>query len=372
MTSAASRPDDAELERLGLYDPSAPGADEQLRLLTRAFELGATVDEVVRAFRVAGVGSLGPLMLDLVMRPQGETCDLDTFAETSGVDPTLVRRLWLALGLPDSAIVPVPVTPDAGAALRFMAGMTAVLGDDAVLALARVVGSSFAGIAEAVSGAFRIGVEVPGLAAGIPYSEMAEASATAVRKWVPLFLDALGAVFRRHLLLVSYQLWSPDEEGAAVTLDRTVGFADLVGSTEVLRRLSVKELAEMVRRFEEQVWDLVTRAGGRVVKLIGDEAMFVVEDVARACDVGLAFVEASPHPVRVGLACGPVVGLYGDYYGETVNLAARLVRAATPSTLVVSESVRERGGNEFVFESLGPLVLKGFAAPAPAFAVRRA
>ena len=98
----------------------------------------------------------------------------------------------------------------------------------------------------------------------------------------------------------------------------------------------------MVRRFEEQVWDLVTRAGGRVVKLIGDEAMFVVEDVARACDVGLAFVEASPHPVRVGLACGPVVGLYGDYYGETVNLAARLVRAATPSTLVVSESVRER------------------------------
>ena len=367
---AAGRPDDAELERLGLYDPSAAGADEQLRLLTRAFELGATVDEVVGAFRIAGVGSLGPLMLDLVMRPAGETCDLDTFAETSGLDPVLVRRLWLALGLPDSTTVPVP--PDAEAALRFMVGMTAVLGDDAVLALARVVGSSFARVAEAVSSAFRIGVEVPGLATGIPYSEMADTAASAVREWVPLFLDALGAVFRRHLVLVSYQLWSPDEEGAAVTLDRTVGFADLVGSTEVLRRLSVKELAEMVRRFEEQVWDLVTRAGGRVVKLIGDEAMFVVEDVARACDVGLAFVEASPHPVRVGLACGPVVGLYGDYYGETVNLAARLVRAATPSTLVVSESVRERGGNEFVFESLGPLVLKGFAAPAPAFAVRRA
>ena len=109
-----------------------------------------------------------------------------------------------------------------------------------------------------------------------------------------------------------------------------------------------------------------------MVKLIGDEAMFVVEDAVRACDVGLAFVEASPHPVRVGLACGPVVGLYGDYYGETVNLAARLVRAAAPSTLVVSEAVRERAGDQFGFESLGPLVLKGFAAPAPAFGVRRA
>src|SRR5439155_27291773 len=125
---------------LGLYAPSAAGADEQLRLLTCAFELGATVDEVVGAFRIAGVGSLGPLMLDLVMRPAGETCDLDTFAETSGLDPVLVRRLWLALGLPDSAIVPLLVTPDAGGALRFMAGMTAVLGEDAVLAVARVVG----------------------------------------------------------------------------------------------------------------------------------------------------------------------------------------------------------------------------------------
>ena len=73
----AGRPDDAELERLGLYDPSSPGADEQLRLLNRAFELGATVDEAVRAMRLRGAGGLGPLMLDLVMRPHGETCDFE-------------------------------------------------------------------------------------------------------------------------------------------------------------------------------------------------------------------------------------------------------------------------------------------------------
>ena len=64
MTAPAGRPDAAELARLGLYDPSAADADEALRLLDRAFELGATVDEVVRACRIAGVGSLGPLMLD--------------------------------------------------------------------------------------------------------------------------------------------------------------------------------------------------------------------------------------------------------------------------------------------------------------------
>ena len=128
----------------------------------------------------------------------------------------------------------------------------------------------------------------------------------------------------------------------------------------------------MVRHFEEQAWDLVSRAGGRVVKLIGDEAMFVVDDPVRACDIGLDLVDASPHPVRVGLAHGPVVELYGDYYGETVNLAARLVRSATPSSLLVSQTVRDSAGPSLMFPPLDPLVLKGFAEPVPVYGVQRA
>jgi len=95
------RPDEAELERLGVYDPEAPDPAEQLALLTRAFEMGATADEVVRATHVLGLGSL---MLDLVMRPPGKTQWLAEFAERSGLDPDLVRRLWLALGFP----TPIP------------------------------------------------------------------------------------------------------------------------------------------------------------------------------------------------------------------------------------------------------------------------
>jgi adenylate cyclase len=362
------RPDEAELERLGLYDPAASGAADKLRLLTRVFELGASLDEVVRADRLSGLGSL---MLDLGMRPAGETQELDAFAERSDLDSDLVYRLWLALGLPESGSVPVSVTPDAAEALRLMAAMTALLGEDVVLALARVVGSSVARMTEALAGAFRVGIEVPERMTGTPYSEVADNYTTVARDLLPAFLEAVEAVFRRHLVVVSYQLWSTDEERAAVTLERTVGFADLVGSTDVLHNQSVKEMAEMVRMFEEQAWDLVSRAGGRVVKLIGDEAMFVVEDPGRACDVGLGLVEVSPHPVRVGLAAGPVVGLYGDYYGETVNLAARLVRAAEPSTLLVSEAVRERVTAAFTFQPLVPLGLKGFSEPTQVYVVQR-
>jgi adenylate cyclase len=349
-------PDDAELELLGLYDPNATDAADRLRGLRLVFELGATVDEIANAH------SLTDLALDLAIRPPGETLDLDAFVEAStDLDGSLLRQLWSAFGLPASG--PVRVTPDAAAALRLLVGMAAWLKPESALALARVMGASSTRLAEALISAFRVEIELPSLASGATGSTQIEDIASVAGDLLPLFIDATNAVFRRHMVLASYQLWSPDEERAAVTHQRTVGFADLVSSTEAVRSSSPRVLASMVREFEELVWDLVTAAGGRLVKLIGDEAMFVIEDPARACEVAIALVESSPNPVRVGLAHGTVVALYGDYYGETVNLAARLVNAAEPSTVTVSGSVRDSAESAFMFEPLPEQELKGFGAP---------
>jgi class 3 adenylate cyclase len=360
----AEVPDEQELERLGLYDPSGEDAEDRLRLLTRIFELGASADLVMRASRVFGLGSLS---LDLSIRPPGAAYHLDEFVRASGLDPLLVRDLWLALGLPTSGPVPLEVTPDAAEALRLLVGLTGLVGRESALGVARVIGSSVARIAEAMIGAIRIGIEVPSLAGGASYSEVVQEYSTGARELLPPFLDAVNAVFRRHLVLFSYQLWSPDEDKAAVTLERTVGFADMVGSTEAVRAGSVAELALTVRRFEELIWDVVTGPGGRVVKLIGDEAMFVVEDAPSACQIALDVVERSPYPVRVGLAKGNVVGLFGDYYGETVNLAARLVGVAEASTAVVSDSVRTAASEGFRFEPEPARDLKGFVEPVRAY-----
>jgi adenylate cyclase len=201
----------------------------------------------------------------------------------------------------------------------------------------------------------------------VPYSEVARNYSTVARELLPVLWDAIGAVFRRHLVLVSYQRWSTDDERIAVTVERTIGFVDLVGSTEALRTLTVGEVAAAVNRFEQLVWDQVNVAGGRVVKLIGDEAMFMVEDPLAACALASAMVERSPHPVRVGLACGPAVALHGDYYGPTVNLAARLVTAASPSTVVVSGEVKNAVGARFVFEEVATGPLRGFPDVTSAF-----
>ena len=353
---------------LGLYDPTYPGADEQLRLLNDAFDLGATVEEVIR---VAGVHyNYESLMLDLAMRPAGETQDLSDFAE-SGANPELVRRLWSAFGLPDSASPVIRVTPDAADALSLMAGIAPLFGEDATLGVARVMGSTMARLAETISGTFRVGDEIPRRSAGNSRAEVAESYTGVVRELLPRFLDALLAVFRRHLVNVSYQTWSTDNEQSAVMLERTVCFVDLVGSTELLRVVSVREMANMLRRFEEQVWELVGSSSGRVVKLMGDEAMIAFEDPVDVCRVGLDLIDLSEHPVRIGLAHGAVVSLLGDYYGETVNLAARLVAVADPKTLLASESVRQRAGHGLAFEALEPLFLKGFAEPVAVFLADR-
>ena len=263
------------------------------------------------------------------------------------------------------------VTPDAAEAMNLLVGMSAWFPPDTTLAVARVMGSSCARLAEALANAFRVELEVPERKRGTTYTNAINSSVFTGRDLLPLFLQALNAIFRRHLTLVSYNLWSTDEEDAVVTVRRVVGFADLVSSTEAVLGGSVRTLARKVREFEELVWDLVTRVEGRVVKLIGDEAMFVIEDAGAACEVALRLVETSPQRIRVGLAYGTVAALDGDYYGETVNLAARLVGIAEPSTVTVSDEVCRRAGTRFSFDALPEKELKGFGDPVVSYRAGR-
>jgi class 3 adenylate cyclase len=344
-----------------------PPDDAELRqLLQRLVELGASQDEIDEALRT---GQLSDLALDIALRPPGETMTLDQFIESSGLEADLVRELWSALGFPTSGRV--RVTPDLAAAIRFLIAMAGLFQRDTSFAMARVLGSTSSRLAEALIGAFRVDVELPNIASGAHVWGRVNDTITAGQELLPLFEAALSAIFRRHMVLTSYQLWMPDEERATVTHQRTVGFADLVGSTETVRAASARALAVAVREFEELVWDLVTTAGGRLVKLIGDEAMFVIEDPAKACDVALRLVDTSPQAVRVGLAHGTVVALYGDYYGEIVNLAARLVNAAEPSTVVVSEAVSQNIREGFTFTALPERELKGFDAPVASYRANR-
>ena len=151
----------------------------------------------------------------------------------------------------------------------------------------------------------------------------------------------LAYVWRRHLTAAVHRMLA--DADPSVRQDpsaplRAVGFADLVSFTSFVRRMSERQLARLVQRFELLASDVVTEHGGRVIKTVGDEVIFVHTDVAAASAIALDLVDAMAEdeivpPVRVGLAYGRVVSRLGDVFGMTVNKASRIT-AVTPSGTV--------------------------------------
>lgn len=145
-------------------------------------------------------------------------------------------------------------------------------------------------------------------------------------------------VWRRHLSNAIARMLA--DADPAVHSDpsapiRIVGFADLVSFTAFVRRMSERHLARLVQRFELLASDVITEHGGRIIKTVGDEVLFVHTDAAAASAIALDLVDAMAEdellpPVRVGLAHGRVVSRLGDVFGMTVNKASRIT-AVTPS-----------------------------------------
>ena len=343
--------------------------DERAELIEYVMARGATADDIARST------NLGELALDLQLRPRTDDT-LATVAERAGVEWRRVQRIVAALGLPVDP--DGRTTADEAATLELLAAASSdVFGEDATVQIARVVGNAMARVADAVVTAFRLQVELPRQAEGARYLDVVQEYAALAETLLPAFVRTLDAVLRRQIVAVAERMWSTDDERTVVTLPRTVGFADLVGYSTAVASLPPGKLIDILVEFDERTAEAVAAGSGQLVKTIGDEAMFVTQDPADACRIALDLVrqfETGPlPPVRVGLAAGEVVSVLGDVYGPHVNLAARLVGVAEPSTVVVSESVHARAGGEpdLVFEPLSPLVVKGFPDPVVAYRLTR-
>lgn len=345
-------------------------AGEQDRLVRRLIEWGATEAELADALARE---ELSGLALDLAVRPPGSLLPFAEAAERAGLDVEEAARYWRALGFPDPSGDEPRLPPDAVEALALVAiAGRDLLGEDATQALARVLGAATWRVAQAVLDGFRARFEAPQLAAGVSYTEVVESYVGFAGEVLPRFVDAMGAVFLRHLVTLATGRWSADTEGTAIEREVAVGFADLVGYSTASQAMSPSQLARVIDGFEGVVAEAASARGGRVIKLIGDGAMFTADDPAHACRLALEVAErvaASDElpPVRVGLACGPVVGLHGDLFGEVVNLAARLVAVADEGTVVVDEAVRREAGDGFTFVPLPARSLKGFGEDVSAY-----
>ena len=343
--------DAARFQELGLFDPNGEGAEDALAVLEYVAGLGATEEELLEAQER---GSLGDLALSLVLRPPGELLTFEEGVERAGIDIDDAARMIRALGFPDPRNsgfnMPEQYARHLG---EILTGGNAVLGPDATLAIARVLGATTSRLASAIIDAFRTNFEAPQLRDGVTYSEVVKRYGEITKVMLPPFMEALDAVFRDHLVIQAYGSWNWDEEGTT-SRDLLVGFVDMVGYSTLSRGISSSDLAHLISRFEDVVGEIVSTRNGKVVKMIGDGAMFVIDDVAGGCALALDLVsrfesDESLPPVHVGLAFGPLVTLHGDYFGDAVNVAARLHDIAPASSVLVDDEVATRCKDDFTF-----------------------
>jgi adenylate cyclase len=306
---------------------------------------GASREDIDRA---RDEGALTLLAIDRLLVPGPPELDGHALAELSGVPEETAGRLWRALGFPDAPAGQPAFTAEAAEVLRLLqvratSSIFMESDPDALVNQVRAVGAGLTRVAEAISDqiaevvitARETGVDDETLAAGVvdslDWPLLARLNDYALR------VQVRAALWRKLVL--------PQAASGEIPV-LAVGFVDLVGYTAISQELDGHELAVLVSRFEAVTYDTVARLGARLVKTIGDEVMFVVEDPAIAVQVALALTArdgdteaAGLPPARAGVSCGPALAREGDYYGSVVNLAHRLVEIARPGSVIVDAGV---------------------------------
>jgi adenylate cyclase len=274
-------------------------------------------------------------------------------AAGAGVSLLSARKLWRALGFPNLGDDDVAFTERDKAALSTILDLVraGVLTEDAAISVTRSIGQMTDRMV-----VWQIEALVEDMV-----SEQGITDAVARKQLVtqlPTLIDALEEIlvysWHRQLnagvqrlavraeagLQASEEGREGDEDDAPLPLARAVGFADLVSYTSLSRRMNEKTLAQLVQRFENKCAEIISVGGGRLVKTVGDEVLYIAETPAAGAEISLALAQAFTEDeilpqCRVSMVWGRILSRLGDIYGPTVNLAARLTTLAQPGTVLV-------------------------------------
>jgi class 3 adenylate cyclase len=150
-------------------------------------------------------------------------------------------------------------------------------------------------------------------------------------------------------------------------------FLDLAGYTRLTEERGDRAAAELATRLGAVVSEGARSHGGQAIKWLGDGVMFHFRDAASAVRSALEMVARTPAeglpPAHAGISAGPVVQQDGDFYGRTVNRAARIAAFADAGRTLVDGGVIEATAEvtDLEFRTVGPVELKGLPKPVTLF-----
>jgi adenylate cyclase len=248
----------------------------------------------------------------------------------------------------------------------------------------RVYGDTLRRIAETEADWWRNQLALPYLRSGMNAAEMLRVTAEWGGEFTSRVERALLAVYHANQehtwneALIEEIEEALDRAGLRSRMEVTpaICFLDLTGYTRLTEERGDLAAAELAERLAPLVQRPAERHGGRVVKWLGDGVMFHFRDptggVVAALEMIDAIAAAGLPPAHVGLHTGPVVFQGGDYFGRTVNLAARIGEQAAPGQVLVTQEIVDRVASDGIaFEPIGSVELKGVSQPVPLHSVTR-
>ncbi|WP_156144234.1 adenylate/guanylate cyclase domain-containing protein [Sinomonas humi] len=361
-------------------DPAAPNA-AAVEAAAESVETGPTEAER----RAVGDYRRAAKSLENLLLGGERTLKRREVAQGVGLSLFSARKLWRALGMPNFTDDDLAFTTEDLEHLKLMPNLVrnGVLTEDAALSVTRAIGQmtdrmvvwqvealiedmvATQGISDAEA-RVRLVEELPNLIE--PLEEMLVYS---WRRQLSAGVQRL-AVRAREGLEASEEGRTGGEDDAPLPLARSVGFADLVSYTSLSRRMNEKTLARLVQTFENTCAEVISVGGGRLVKTVGDEVLYIAETPTAGAEIALALSreiaadERLPEG-RVAMVWGRVLSRLGDIYGPTVNLAARLTAIAAPGQVLVDELTAGVLGSDarFVLSPLEAQNVRGFGEVRP-------
>ena len=246
----------------------------------------------------------------------------------------------------------------------------------AIERLVRVWGDCLRRMNEASATFYQTQIVLPLLRSGVSESEVVLAANRAVADGIPFLDQALISVYHGH----SEHTWLGNMVEAVEAILEKAGlhhtvteppamcFLDLSGYTRLTEERGDEAAAEIAATLGGLVQRRANDHGGRPVKWLGDGVMLYFPEadgaVLSALDLADVVPAAGLPPAHTGIDAGPVVVQDGDYFGRTVNTAARIAAEAGPGEVLVSDRVVQSVRSPAIaFVDVGPVELKGLPDP---------
>jgi adenylate cyclase len=344
-----------------------------VRLMAGFEAAGISVEDVARGVRSGQLSfPLGLFMLE----PAPITTSYEQLASDVGTSGELVRRLSSEFGIAPGADDRVR-SEDAEILLLVLRTLGSA-NDDDLSRFARLYGGSIERLVAAGIEFFDRAIRMRIGASSLPDEEKDTLVYEKGGEFAYLVSRLTPWLQRRHRerilveYLVSVTEGFMDERGIAPRQPRqlpAIAFLDLSGYTALAEERGDEAAAEVAAGVADVVQDVAVGHGGRPIKWLGDGVMMYFADPSAAVVSGLDLVEETERaisaPARVGINAGPVVVQEGDYFGRTVNVAARIADYAAPREVLVSEQAREAAANAvaIAFELVGDVALRGVPRP---------